>query len=60
MFKIAAASNGRAAVAACLIGGQAVPYKYAPSSIGKPENAAEFRSLFHRAACKLVANAQKA
>lgn len=55
LANVAAASNGRAAVAVFRTpSGEVWPLRYAPSRIGLPEHANEFRKLFARAAVKLA------
>jgi len=50
---IAAASNGRAAVAVCVVNGAPAVLRYAPLAIGAWENRDEFAALAARAAEKL-------
>ena len=52
--KVAASSNGKAAVAVAEFGSLGLmPIKYAPESIGAWENRAEYQRLFAIAAAKL-------
>ena len=53
MLKIRAASNGKQALALCLIGGKPVLYTYIPRSFGDEENRLEFNRLTAKAAAKL-------
>lgn len=49
----AAASNGKSAVLVGELGGKPVLVRYAPKSIGDPDNRAEFTRLVNEAAGKL-------
>ena len=53
LLKIRVASNGKQALALCLLGGKPVLYKYAPKSFGTIKHDPEFNRLFLRAAAKL-------
>jgi hypothetical protein len=50
---IAAASNGKQALAVCLLGGKPALHKYAPKSFGNTKHQDEFDRLFKKAAGKL-------
>lgn len=54
--RVAVATNAIGAIAVFLTSsGQVWPLRYAPSALGKPENAQAFKTLFKQAAEKLVA-----
>lgn len=58
--RIAAASNGSAAVAVIRAGRQIIVERYAPAAVGGWDRRDEFRALVARATAKLVARERAA
>lgn len=53
-------SNGRGAVGVVRFGREILPWTFAPSSLGTPARAAEFRELYQQAKRKLLARERAA